>query len=227
MTTLDTGGAHAWLAAFARAGTAAADELGELDRQCGDGDFGTTLRATLDRLLASLEARPPASVADVFSAASRAFMDAGGTSGPLFGVWFRALSRAAATDAGAITLAELAAGVQAGNEAVERVGGAQPGDKTMVDALVPAGAALADAAAAGAGLSEALVAAARAARAAADGTAELAARRGRATYVGAAAHGVVDPGAAAVALIFEAAEETVGETDGTQRRERGGAASRP
>ena len=94
----------------------------------------------------------------------------------------------------AIGLSELAAGVDAGLQGIQRLGGAKPGDKTMVDALAPASAALAEAAAADVGLASGLAAAATAARAGADATAPMLARRGRASYVGEAARGVLRPG---------------------------------
>ena len=116
-------------------------------------------------------------------------------------MFFRALAKAAG-DAPELDLTTLADGVGAGVAAVRRLGGAQVGERTMVDALQPAADALAEA---GGTLAGALDAAAGAARAGADATAGLVARRGRATYVGDAAAGVVDPGAALVALFFEAA----------------------
>jgi dihydroxyacetone kinase-like protein len=87
---------------------------------------------------------------------------------------------------------------------VQRLGGAKPGDKTMVDAMVPATEALSSSTG---GLADALQAAASAARAGADSTAELLAKRGRASYVGEVARGVLDPGAVAVALLVGSALE--------------------
>src|SRR4051812_28551304 len=182
---LETEAVRAWVDSFADAVEARRDELSELDRRSGDGDFGTNVAAALAR--ARSGAAGADSAAGVFAAVSKAFLAAGGTSGPLFGMFFRELGRAD----------DLAAGAAAGLEAVQRLGGAQVGDKTMVDALSPAAAALAR--------GDSLADAARAARAGADSTADLVARRGRASYVGEAARGVLDPGAVTVALFFEAA----------------------
>ena len=91
------------------------------------------------------------------------------------------------------------------SQGIQRLGGAQPGDKTMVDALAPAAEALSAAVAASEPLASALADAAAAARAGADATAPMLARRGRASYVGEAARGVCDPGAFTVALFFESA----------------------
>jgi phosphoenolpyruvate---glycerone phosphotransferase subunit DhaL len=199
---VDAAAARAWIEAFAAAFEAHREELNDLDRRSGDGDFGTNLNSALERVRTALAGGELATPADVFAAVSGAFMATGGTSGPLFGMWFRELSRATSAE-GALGVEALAAAAGAGVAAVQRLGGAQVGDKTMVDAMVPAAEALA--AAAGQGLAAALAAAAQAARAGADSTADLVARRGRASYVGEAARGVHDPGAVTVALFFEAA----------------------
>ncbi len=143
-------------------------------------------------------------------------MHAGGTSGPLFGVWFRALARASDRRPAASTVASLAAGAERGLDAVARLGGARPGDKTMVDAMAPAARALAAAASAGAGLeATALVDACRGGPrpAVADATAAARSRgAARASYGGrraASSRGVSDPGAEAVAMFFEAGERVV------------------
>lgn len=198
MTTELTGpDARAWVARFVDAFTAEREALTELDRRAGDGDFGTNLAAALRRATARLEAGPAASAAEVFTRVSEGFLDTGGTSGPLFGMWFRALGTGLIDQAGP---RELADGVAAGVATVQRLGRAEVGDKTMVDAMVPAAAAMA-----GVDLAADLAAAATAARTGAASTEELRARRGRSSYVGDVAVGVLDPGAVTVALFFEAA----------------------
>ena len=99
---------------------------------------------------------------------------------------------------------------------MQKYGEAEVGDKTMIDALAPAVAALREAVGAGAAAGEALAAAEQAAVEAARATAETTARRGRASYVGDVAKGVIDPGAAAMALVLGAARTAVdggGEVD--------------
>ncbi|MFC7756097.1 DAK2 domain-containing protein [Tsukamurella soli] len=107
-------------------------------------------------------------------------------------------------------LADLAAGLSTGVATVQRYGKAHVGHKTMVDALAPAADALARRAAAGADPADALDAAAEAARAGAEATRDTVARRGRASYVGEVARGVVDPGAAAAALMLACAAHAAG-----------------
>jgi len=199
---LDADGAAAWIGAFVAAFRTRRAELDELDRRGGDGDFGSNLLPSLERAAAGLEGSRD--VSGVFAALGGGFMAAGGTSGPLFGVYFREFARAAAA-AERFELAPLAAAAAAGLDAVRRLGGAEVGDKTMVDAMVPAAAALELAAAGGEQLEAALTTAAAAARAGAEDTAGLLARRGRASYVGEASRGVRDAGAVAVAMFFETA----------------------
>ncbi|GAA2988848.1 dihydroxyacetone kinase subunit DhaL [Streptosporangium longisporum] len=201
---LDTTAARRWIDTFVERFRSAREELTDLDRRSGDGDFGTNVDTALDRVAAALEKARPAGPGEVFGAVSRAFLHTGGTSGPLFGMWFRELSHALAGGPSAGTGA-LAAGVAEGTAAVRRLGGAAVGDKTMVDALVPAAEALRAAAGEGLGVAAGLRRAARAARAGAESTRGLRARRGRASYVGEAAQDVLDPGAVLVALFFEAA----------------------
>jgi phosphoenolpyruvate---glycerone phosphotransferase subunit DhaL len=203
-TALDAAAARAWIDAFVAGLAAEREALGDLDRRSGDGDYGNNLKTALDKAAAGLAAADTSAPGSAFTAVSTAFLGTGGTSGPLYGMWFRAIA-ALAEERGALDLAALAESTAAGLASVQRLGQAEVGDKTMVDAMAPAVAALAAAAEAGEGLDVGLAAAARAAREGADGTAAMIARRGRASYVGEVARGVVDPGAATVALFFESA----------------------
>ena len=205
---LDGDAVRAWVGGFAVAFRAVRAELDELDRQSGDGDFGSNLLSAIDRIEGELEGAPGAAAGEVFAAVSKAFMHAGGTSGPLFGVWFREFARASA-DAGGLDRPGLARAVSDGLAAVVLLGHAQPGDKTMVDAIAPAADVLGGAATERRELRDDLAEAAAAARAGADATADLIARRGRASYVGEVSRGVCDPGAVAVAMFFEAGSRTV------------------
>jgi len=197
---LDGAFARQWVAEFAADFTDRAAVLADLDRQAGDGDFGANLTSALRKSQGFLAALEQGSFADVFDAVSLGFLDTGGTSGPLFGLWFREIAKAARP--GPAGVASLVAGTAAGLAVVQRLGKASVGDNTMVDAMAPAVAALA--AAARDGLGAALGAAAAAARDGAESTRGLVATRGRASYVGELARGVLDPGAVAVALFFAA-----------------------
>ncbi|WP_327391600.1 MULTISPECIES: DAK2 domain-containing protein [unclassified Streptomyces] len=187
------------LRVYARTAHTAHDTLTTLDQLSGDGDFGDNLREGLGRVVSALDARPGE---PPFAVAAAVFLDeVGGTSGPLIGLLFQEIARAFADhdgdegdegdDGGD---AAWRSGVREGLAAIQRVGEAEPGDRTMVDALVPAQ----DALEAGAGVRDVALAALEGAQS----TSALRARRGRASYVGQRALGSLDPGALGVALLF-------------------------
>ncbi|MEU6819701.1 dihydroxyacetone kinase family protein [Streptomyces atriruber] len=194
------GGDRALLDRYALTVTQVRDNLTKLDQLVGDGDFGDNLAGGVRRAVKLADETGT----DGTAALAEAFLnDVGGTSGPLFGLLFQHLAAASPADGGAPTVAALAEAAAAGHAAIHRVGGAVPGDCTLVDALAPAAESLAasrDADAPEAPLTEAAQAAIRGALA----TASLRPRRGRASYVGDHALGVPDPGALAVALLFMA-----------------------
>lgn len=189
----------------------AAETLGDFDRRSGDGDFGTNLTSAFNNVRGEIAETHPDTYASWLTAVSRGFLGTGGTSGPLFGMFFRELARCAATDTP--TLHELSVGLSAGLATVQRYGKADEGHKTMVDALAPAARTLAEQADAGAIPAEALTAAAASAQNGALGTRDIIARRGRASYVGEVSRGVLDPGAVAVALMVQCAAEAAGGSD--------------
>ena len=203
----------AWIGAFVEKVLAEEPNLTDLDRRAGDGDFGTNMVAALDHVDVP-GIRDRYSPATVFESLSDAYLGhAGGTSGALFGVWFRQFYRVAADAPHGLDMKAIAAAARAGLDTIQELGGAQPGDKTMIDAIAPAVAALESAGAAGKGPAEGLAEAADAAARGAEATADITARRGRASYIGEAARGVVDPGALVLSWFFaEAAEaaRTVG-----------------
>jgi dihydroxyacetone kinase-like protein len=206
--TADGAFARRWVAEFVARFESQAKVLADLDRQAGDGDFGTNLGSALRRAQDFIDRDQPRTFAAVFFAVAKGFLNTGGTSGPLFGMWFREIAKATGEEP--VTAAALAAGVANGLATIQRLAGAEIGDSTMVDAIAPAATALR---AAGADdVRDALGAAARAAEAGAESTRELLAGRGRASYVGEVARGVLDPGAVAVALFFAAGVPAAGGT---------------
>jgi dihydroxyacetone kinase-like protein len=177
-------------------------QLNALDAELGDGDHGTTIAMGFEAAARDLEqAKSPW---EVLSITAKVLMNRmGGSSGALFGAFFL---RAATTvkDHDSLSPEQFAAMWQAGAEAVMARGKAQPGDKTMVDTLVPAAAALKQALEQGAPLIAALESAAHAAAQGAESSAPLQAKYGRARYVGERAVGHVDAGAQSAAFLFEA-----------------------
>jgi dihydroxyacetone kinase len=188
-------------------------ELTAMDREVGDGDLGASLERGATALADALDRLPgehPAATLRAMAAVVRRVV--GGTSGPLYAVL---LLRAAGAleDVPEPGPADWAAALSAGVEGVMELGGAEPGDATMVDALVPAARTLA--AQAATAWPVALAAAVEAARDGATATAGLVARRGRASYVGGRAVGRVDPGAHAVTLWLAAVQRALAGTDRT------------
>ncbi|MEV5885208.1 dihydroxyacetone kinase subunit DhaL [Streptomyces sp. NPDC052020] len=202
-TARDTLSAETWIRRFAASVRATEAQLTALDQQVGDGDFGSNLAAGTTAALARLDSLPSPGDAACLEAAADAFLDEiGGTSGPLFGLLLQSL--AATLKSSGTTTPALAEGVADGLAAIRRVGGAAPGDKTLVDALAPA----ADALRSAPGTTPPARALAGAAESAWQGvreTARLRARMGRSSYLGERAEGVPDPGAVGVGLFFASA----------------------
>ena len=196
--------ARHWILGFADRVTAAEPQLTAYDQAAGDGDFGNNITGAVALVRTELAALPEtASASEVLTVTATVFLDrVGGTSGPLFGLLFQALSRAVGD---ALTPATLAEGTAAGLAAIQRVGEAQVGDKTLVDALSPAVDALRSLAP-DTGVDKAFEAAATAAVDGARSTKDIRARRGRASYVGDHAVGVPDPGAVTIGLLFATSE---------------------
>jgi dihydroxyacetone kinase-like protein len=196
---------QSWMRESASDVAAQADHLTQLDSAIGDGDHGINMNRGFEAVGKALAGQngslPPGRLLVV--AGKTLVSTVGGASGPLWGSFFRAAGRALgdepSPDGGALHAA-LAAGVAA----VQDLGAAQPGDKTMVDALAPAVEALGAALDAGEAVAAALASAADAAEAGARATVPLQARKGRASYLGERSIGHEDPGAASAALILRA-----------------------
>ncbi|MDF1775724.1 MAG: dihydroxyacetone kinase subunit DhaK [Rhizobiaceae bacterium] len=165
-------------------------DLNALDAKSGDGDTGSTLAGAAKALIGALDRLPLSDHTQLYRAIGLELSQTmGGSSGVLLAIFF------AATGDGASSGLPMHKALKAGLARMQEIGGAQLGDRTMVDALSPA----LDA------LEVSVEGAAKAARAGADHTATiLQAKAGRATYVSAKQlEGHVDPGAEAVARLFE------------------------
>ncbi|MFB4275120.1 MULTISPECIES: dihydroxyacetone kinase subunit DhaL [unclassified Nonomuraea] len=199
---MDTDLFLAWFEETARLVRENRDRLNRLDAAIGDADHGTNLDRGLTEVLKALDGSPPGSPAEVLTAAGTTLIRrVGGASGPLYGSVFRQMGKALETP---VTLAGFTTAFEEGVVAVERLGKAALGDKTMVDALAPASRALALAVRDGVGVRKALDQAARAAAEGAKATIPMQARKGRASYLGERSIGHEDPGAASAALFLEA-----------------------
>ena len=179
-------------------------ELTELDSAIGDADHGINMVRGMSAVMQKLDGMRPADIDELLKTVAMTLLaSVGGASGPLYGTFFLRFGRAAGS-ASELDLAALAAGLRAGLAGVVERGKADPGDKTMVDALTPALDAM-DAVIENGGDPVGAVAAARAAAAAGrDATVPLVARKGRASYLGERSAGHMDPGAASMSLLFAA-----------------------
>ena len=180
-------------------------ELGDLDAIAGDGDHGIGMRRGVDAAAAAGEqnAAAGASVERVLTAAGEAWSErAGGTSGALWGTAVMAAGLALG-NRDAYDARHAAAAVSAFSNAITELGKAEPGDKTMVDALLPFRDAFKEAFDGGTSLGGALTAAAAAATEAARQTADLRPLKGRARPLAEKSLGHPDPGAISFGLIAE------------------------
>ncbi|WP_432039630.1 dihydroxyacetone kinase subunit DhaL [Streptomyces cucumeris] len=198
---LDTPFFHRWLTAAAASVTRDAARLTELDSAIGDADHGTNMQRGFAAVAEALDKERPGSPGAALVLAGRQMISkVGGASGPLYGTLLRRAGKALG-DAEEITPQQLTDALRAGVDAVAQLGGAAPGDKTMLDALLPAVEELA-----GGG---SFTAAAEAAEQGALATTPMLARKGRASYLGERSIGHQDPGAASSALIVAALTEAV------------------
>ncbi len=201
---LDTDFFRRWLTAVAASVEREANHLTELDSAIGDADHGSNLQRGFTAVTEVLEKDAPATPGAVLTLAGRQLISTvGGASGPLYGTLLRSTGKALGDD-DEVTQDQLARAFAAGVAAVGQLGGAQAGDKTMLDALLPAAEALATS----------FDGAANAARAGAEATVPLQARKGRASYLGERSIGHQDPGATSSALLVEALAATAADGAG-------------
>lgn len=210
--------AVAGLEAMATAIREAEPELARMDAIAGDGDHGRGMvkgvTHALDAAQAPLEAG--AGVATVLAAAGDAWASkAGGTSGVLWGQFLRTIGARLGDDADSASAASVAEAVRAGAEAMQRLGKAQPGDKTMLDALLPFVDELQTSIGAGVPLAQAWGEAAKSATAAAERTADLRPRLGRARPLAEKSLGTPDPGATSLAMCARVVAGVLAETTTT------------
>ncbi|MEV7723450.1 dihydroxyacetone kinase subunit DhaL [Streptomyces sp. NPDC087917] len=187
-----------WMVATAASVEREADRLTELDSPIGDADHGSNLLRGFTAVRTALDAEPPDTPGAVLQLAGRTLISTvGGASGPLYGTLLRRTGKELG-DGSEVGDEELREALRAGVDAVARLGGAAPGDKTMLDAWTPAIDALATS----------YRAAADAAEEGAEATIPLVARKGRASYLGERSIGHQDPGATSSALLLEALADT-------------------
>ncbi|MDT6982343.1 dihydroxyacetone kinase subunit DhaL [Streptomyces lusitanus] len=183
-----------WMTVTAASVDREAKRLTALDSEIGDADHGSNLQRGFRAVRDALDKEPPATPGAVLTQAGRLLVSTvGGASGPLYGTLLRRTGKALG-EAPEVDRQQFAEALRAGVDAVMKLGGAAPGDKTMIDALLPA----VDA------LDESFAAARDAAREGSVATTPMLARKGRASYLGDRSIGHQDPGATSSALLIAA-----------------------
>jgi dihydroxyacetone kinase-like protein len=203
---------EAWLRLAADVIHGQATALTALDQAIGDGDHGINMDRGFTAIVGVLEADRPtedserAAAGALLRTAGRTLISTvGGASGPLYGTAFmRAGGAVAAAGSDMPAAAVIVAALEAGIGGIEALGKATTGEKTMLDALVPAARAGRDAVAAGADWPAVTAALAEAAEAGAAATIPMLATKGRASYLGERSIGHQDPGATSAALLLRA-----------------------
>jgi dihydroxyacetone kinase-like protein len=194
-----------WIRRFADVIAEHRMELVRLDTAIGDGDHGTNMDRGMRKAVEKLDGADGGDIgADLKTVGMALVSSVGGAAGPLYGTLFLQMGSAAAGK-GELDLDGWAAAVEAGVKGVQARGKAEPGDKTMIDALLPA----VDALRQGGDVAEALKRSADAAEEGMKATIPLEARRGRASYLGPRSVGHQDPGATSSYLLLRTAAETL------------------
>jgi phosphoenolpyruvate---glycerone phosphotransferase subunit DhaL len=199
-----------WVSAFAEAIAENKEYLTALDAAIGDADHGINMNRGMQSVMAKLQAGNPEDIGALLKTVGMALVSSvGGAGGPLYGTFFLQLgSKAIGKDE--LTDDDWVAMLAAAVEGVQGRGKAEPNEKTMVDALIPARDALAAAVAAGEPFANALHASAAAAEEGMKATIPLVARKGRASYLGERSAGHQDPGATSSWLLLKTAADTWG-----------------
>jgi len=180
-------------------------ELVRLDTAIGDGDHGTNMHRGMGKAIEKLDAAEQADPGAVLKTVAMALVSSvGGAAGPLYGTLFLQMGTALSGQP-EVDLAGWTEAWRKGLEGVQARGKAEPGDKTMVDALIPAIEALEGAS----DLDDGLRASTRAAEEGMRATTPLIARKGRASYLGERSKDHQDPGATSTYYLFKSAEEAL------------------
>jgi len=198
-----------WIRAFAAEVSANKEQLTPLDAAVGDGDNGINMDRGMSAVLAKLDAATEEQdIGALLKTVGMTLVSTvGGAGGPLYGTLFLQMGTAV-SGKDQLDPDDWAAALEAGIAGVQARGKAEPGDKTMIDALIPGRDALKSALAEGASFEDALRQSADAAGQGMRDTIPLVARKGRASYLGERSAGHQDPGATSSHLLLEAAAET-------------------
>ena len=202
-----------WIDSFGATIAENKDYLTKLDQAIGDADHGINMDRGMKAVATRLDGLDASDVGTVLKTVGMALISSvGGAGGPLYGTLFLQMGTATA---GKIELEppDWAAALDAAVGGVQARGKAEPGDKTMLDALLPGRDAFAAALDEGASFGNALSRSASAAEGGMTATVPLVARKGRASYLGERSAGHQDPGATSSYLLLKTAAESLGGAD--------------
>jgi phosphoenolpyruvate---glycerone phosphotransferase subunit DhaL len=198
-----------WLEKLADVVAENKEYLTQLDSAIGDADHGINMKRGMDRVMEKLPSVADKDIGNILKTVGMTLISSvGGASGPLYGTFFMRGGMAAAAKE-ELTAEDLLEVLQAGLDGIVQRGRAQPGDKTMVDAWLPALAAYRAALDDGGDLVAALRAAVAGAQQGMEETIPLQARKGRASYLGERSIGHQDPGATSSYLLLKALLDTL------------------
>jgi phosphoenolpyruvate---glycerone phosphotransferase subunit DhaL len=202
-----------WIRAFAAVVAENKEYLTELDSAIGDADHGINMNRGMQAVVGKLDAGEVADVGALLKTVGMTLVSTvGGASGPLYGTLFLQMGTSAAGKSD-LSGQDWADALAAGVAGVQRRGKAELGDKTMLDALIPAVETLRTALADGSSLDEALHRSAETAQEGMTATIPLVARKGRASYLGERSANHQDPGATSSWLLLRTAAETLATQD--------------
>jgi phosphoenolpyruvate---glycerone phosphotransferase subunit DhaL len=198
----------AWVKAYASTIAENKEHLTRLDSAIGDADHGINMHRGMSAALAKLDGLENGDVGTLLKTVGMALISSvGGAGGPLYGTLFLQMGTATAGKS-ELEPDDWRAALEAALAGVQMRGKAEPGDKTMVDALMPGKDGLAEALSEGAAFADALRRSAAAAEEGMRATVPLVARKGRASYLGERSAGHQDPGATSTYLLLKTAADT-------------------
>ena len=183
--------------------------LSDIDGAIGDGDHGVNMNKGFTLCQEELQANPGDLAHGLRTLSKILIMKIGGSMGPLYGTFFKSMATAC-DGVNFIDAAVFGKMLASGREGVQRISNATPGDKTLMDVLVPAEAAYREAAELGKPFQACLEKMALASRKGRDATRDMVAKVGRSSRLGERSRGVIDAGAASCCLILETMAGSVG-----------------
>jgi len=201
---------RSWIDGYAATIAEKKEYLTQLDQAIGDADHGINMDRGMQAAVVKLDGLDDSDPGTLLKAVGMALISTvGGAGGPLYGTLFLQMGTAAAGK-NELGPADWAAALDSALKGVQARGKAEPGDKTMVDALLPARDEFAAALEEGASFGDALRRSAAAAEEGMKATVPLVARKGRASYLGERSAGHQDPGATSTYLLLKVASDSFG-----------------